>query len=172
MNNINISLVESPVDITKFTEFQSELPTLFLGFAIKNEYDNQRLQINEKYNPSKQLFLFEKKKDDYNLLPLYGIFFKLNESGKKLASILLGEDLENKLSFQSYENILFEYKVSCNDSYSYLNRRIYPIDFKHLNSLSNDELAKDPKILQHLLCIDENKFDFHKFGAFKLLILA
>ena len=146
MNNINISLVESPVDITKFTEFQSELPTLFLGFAIKNEYDNQRLQINEKYNPSKQLFLFEKKKDDYNLLPLYGIFFKLNESGKKLASILLGEDLENKLSF--------------------------PIDFKHLNSLSNDELAKDPKILQHLLCIDENKFDFHKFGAFKLLILA
>jgi hypothetical protein len=45
---VNITLVEEPVNIDKFTEFGEKLPTLFLGFAIKNEYDHQRLEIKKK----------------------------------------------------------------------------------------------------------------------------
>ena len=171
----DISLVEQTVDTSKFTEFKETLPTLFLGFCIKNEYDNQRLKINEKYEPAKQLFLFEKPDNEYGILPLYGIFMKLNQLGIKVTSALLNNDLNiknNKLPYKSYEKILYEYKLSCNDSYSYLNKRIYPLDINHLDKISDDVSAQDSKILQHLLCIDEDKFDFHKFGAFKLLILA
>lgn len=175
MTNYNISLIDQSVDTSKFTEFKTVLPTLFLGFAIKNEYDNQRLKINEDYEPTKQLFLFEREEGEFSLLPLYGIFLNLNELGRKLASAILTSDLNNKdnrLPIKTYEKILYEYKVSCFDSYSYLNKRIYPLDFKHLETLSDDYPAKDKKILQHLLNLEEDKFDFHKFGALKLLILA
>lgn len=170
---IDISLVDREVDVSLYTEFKEELPTLFLGFAIKNEYDNVRLKICETFNPERQLFLFEKRKTaDFGLLPLYGLFLNLNDLGKQLASTLLDQDLKNKLSLQSYENILDEYNVSCCNSYSYINKRIYPLDFKHFSALTDSNHKNDKKILQHMLQIDEDKFDFQQFGSFKLLILA
>ena len=172
---INIALVDEPVNIEKFTEFNEDLPTLFLGFAIKNEYDHRRLKINEFYKPKKQLFLFEKGSGDnvkYRILPLYGLFLPLNETGKNLAKTLLNQDLNKKLSFNQYESILEEYNLACNDSYSYLNKRIYPVNFESFSSLTDSSISKDKKILQHLLDIEEDAFDFQKFGAFKVLILA
>ena len=169
---INIALVEEPVNIDKFTEFSEKLPTLFLGFAIKNEYDHQRLKIKEEYKPKKQLFLFEKGEGDFRLLPLYGLFLPLNEMGKKLAKILLEQDLNNKLGIKQYEAILTEYNLSCYNSYSYLNKRIYPVNLDSFSALTNSPVSKDKKILQHLLDFDEDAFDFQKFGSFKVLILT
>ena len=170
---IDISLVDQEVNIEKYSEFKEKLPTLFLGFAIKNEYDNVRLKICDSFKPERQLFLFEKRKTNkFGLLPLYGLFLDLNDLGKKLANTLLEQDLNDKLTLQSYENILDEYNVSCHNSYSYLNKRIYPLDFKHFTELTDSNLKNDKKILQHMLQIDEDKFDFQQFGSFKLLILA
>tara|TARA_R100000278_G_C5418714_1_gene145791 strand:- start:147 stop:665 length:519 start_codon:yes stop_codon:yes gene_type:complete len=172
MSDIDITLATVDCNLSDFSEFKTKLPTLFLGFVIKNEYDNQRLTLSEKYSPSKQLFLFERPDKTCSLLPLYGIFLNLNDIGVKLSSVLLQQDLEGKMDLKNYQKLLYEYRVSCNDYYSYLNKRVYPIDFNCLDKITNDEISKDKKILQHLLCLDENKFDFHKFGAFKLLILA
>ena len=61
---VDIRLVDEPVDIDMFESFDDDLPTLFLGFAIKNEYDHKRLSINEEYNPKKVLIAFEKEVDD------------------------------------------------------------------------------------------------------------
>lgn len=169
---IDISLVDDPVKTENFAEFDEVLPTLFLGFAIKNEYDHQRLKINEKFEPKKRLFLFEKETDDFRILPLYGLFLPLNDLGKKLAKTLLEQDLNKPLEYKQYETILEEYNLSCYNSYSYLNKRIYPIDFNNFTELTTSHLADDKKILQHLLDIEEDKFDFQKFGSFKLLILA
>ena len=169
---VNITLVEEPVNIDKFTEFGEKLPTLFLGFAIKNEYDHQRLEINEKYNPKKQVFLFEKEEGEFRLLPLYGLFLPLNGMGVKLANTLLDQDLNNKLNIKQYEAILTEYNLSCYNSYSYLNKRIYPVNLDSFSKLTNSPVSKDKKILQHLLNLDENTFDFQKFGSFKVLILT
>ena len=171
---IDINLADQEVDTSTFTEFKNKLPSLFLGFAIKNEYDNQRLNICESYNPKRRLFLFERrdKKGEFALLPLYGLFLNLNGFGQKLASTLLEQDVSDNMSLNIYESILNEYNVSCSNSYSYLNKRIYPLDFKHFNTICDDDITKDNKILQHLLQIDEDKFDFQKFGSFKLLILA
>ena len=178
---IDISLTEQTVDVSSYEAFNNKLPCLFLGFAIKNEYDNQRLEICDKFKPEKQLFVFEKtnltgqktsnKDCEYGILPLYGLFLDLNEKGIKLSDTLLNEDLSDNLNINNYEKILFEYKLTCNESYSYLNKRIYPVDINHLKELTYNSVRDDGKILQHLLNIDETKFNFQKFGSLKLLIL-
>jgi hypothetical protein len=172
---IDITLTDQPVNTDKFNAFDEKLPCLFLGFAIKNEYDNQRLDICEKYNPKRSLFVFEKNKNEIkelSVLPLFGLFLELSQQGKNLAKTLLSEDLTDNLHIDQYEKILSEFNFSCNDSYSYLNKRIYPIDFTHFKELTDNSLRDDNKILQHLLNLDEHKFDFQKFGSFKLLILV
>lgn len=171
---IDIALVEQPVDTSSFTMFSGDRPCLFLGFAVKNEYDNQRLHISEEFKPKKQLYAFKKEdngKVQYSMIPLYGLFLELSESGMAIAKTLISQD-KNQMHLNLYEDILGEYNFSCNDSYSYLNKGIYPFDFKHFTELTDNEIANDGKILQHMLTIDENKFDFQKFGAFKLLILG
>jgi len=175
---INIALTDQPVNTDGFGAYDQKLPTLFLGFAIKNEYDNQRLEICEKYNPKRVLFVFENKEnnsnstEEYKVLPLYGLFIDLNQQGENLAKTLLSTDLTGKLDINQYEKILSEFNFSCNGSYSYFNKRIYPIDFTHFKELTDNDLKEDTKILQHLLNLDEHKFDFQKFGSFKLLILV
>lgn len=169
---VDIRLVEKPVDIDKFESFNGNLPALFLGFAIKNEYDHKRLSISEKYNPKKVLIAFEKKADDYAILPLYGLFLELNKTGKELADTLLKQQKEKAVEISTYEQILAEYDMTCHDAYSYLNKRIFPVDFKAFTKLTDDPIIDDKKIIQHLLQLDEDEFNFQKFGAFKLLILT
>ena len=69
-------------------------------------------------------------------------------------------------------NILSEYNLSCNDCYGYFYKNVYPIDNRHFDKLTDDEIGKDKKIFQHLLNVNENKFDFQKFGSLKLLLLT
>ena len=154
--------------------FTGDRPCLFLGFAVKNEYDNRRLQITEKFKPTKNLYAFKKKSESqvrYEMLPLYGLFLDLNKDGLRIAKTLIDQDRKH-MHLNLYEDILGEYNYSCIDSYSYLNKGIYPFDFEHFTKLTDNKIIKDGKILQHLLAIDEDKFNFQKFGAFKVLILA
>jgi len=51
-------------------------------------------------------------------------------------------------------------------------RVVYPIDFNKFRYLSQGEGSKDKKILQHMLNLDESKFDFQKFGSILSLILT
>jgi hypothetical protein len=175
---IDISLTEQPVNTDSFDAFDEKLPCLFLGFAIKNEYDNQRLEICEKYNPKKRLFIFENKdegskiNEEFSVLPLYGLFLPLNAVGTAVAKTLLNQEVVGNMNISIYETILDEHNMSCKDAYSYLNKRVYPVDFKHFKKITNDSIRDDNKILQHLLNLNEDKFDFQKFGAFKLLILV
>ena len=102
---IDISLTEQPVNTDSFDAFDEKLPCLFLGFAIKNEYDNQRLEICEKYNPKKRLFIFENK-DGFSVLPLYGLFISLNAVGAVLAKTLLNQEVAGNMNINIYETCL------------------------------------------------------------------
>ena len=169
---VDIRLVDQPVDTDKFESFDGDMPTLFLGFAIKNEYDHKRLSINKKYKPRKILLAFEKEADEYAILPLYGLFLQLNKNGKELADTLLKQQKEKAVDISTYEQILDEYGMTCHDAYSYLNNRIFPIDFNAFTRLTDNPIINDKKILQHLLNLNESEFNFQRFGAFKLLILT
>jgi len=168
---IDISLSEQPVDLSKFEVFEEKIPCLFLGYAIKNEYDNQRLHINKKHSPKRYTYVFTKKDDTMGILPLYGLFLQLNQTGLQLIKILNSQESKGNLNINLYSTIISGFGLSCNDSYSYLNKKIYPFDLQHFKNLTTSELKTNNKIFQDLIDISEEDFDFQKFGSLKLLIL-
>lgn len=168
---IDISLVDTPVSLDEFSYETPLQPSIFLGFIIKNEYDNKRLKINKKYLPKKFVRIF-KQGDETKVLPLYGICLELNKKGVKVAEIIKEQDIKYNTNLLVYQNLLEQFDLTCNDCYGYFEKGIYPIDFDKFRYITNEEISKDEKVLQHLLSLDENKFDFQKFGAIKTLILT
>ena len=169
---IDIALIDEPVNLKEYKVENIEKPTLFLGFIVKNEYDNKRLLIDKKYNPKKFSLPYKNGKH-INLLPLYGIIVKVNNIADQLGTLLSRQErYENTLNLMAYQNILTEYNLSCNDSYAYFYKNIYPIDNRYFDMLTDEDIGKDKRIFQHMLNLDENKFDFQKFGSLKLLLLT
>jgi hypothetical protein len=168
---IDTSLVEVPVSIEGFSYETPIRPSIFLGFIIKNEYDNQRLKINEKYDPKRFLRVY-KINGEKNLLPLYGFCLPLNGLGENIVNVISKQENSFDINLTLYQNILNQYNLTCNDCYGYFKSGIYPIDFNKFRVLTDDEISKDKKILQHMLNLNENKFDFQKFGSVLSLILT
>ena len=168
---IDVSLVETPVDGESFAYKTPLEPSIFLGFIIKNEYDNKRLEINEIYKPKKFFKVYKSNKKG-SVLPLYGICLKPNELGNDIIKVLTEQENLYDINLVVYQNLLSQYGLTCNDCYGYFKSGIYPIDFNKFRSLTDDKLSKDKKILQHMLNLDESKFDFQKFGSIISLILT
>ena len=168
---IDVSLVESPVDGEAFSYKTPLEPSIFLGFIIKNEYDHKRLEINEKYNP-KKFFRVYKSNNKGNMLPLYGICLKPNNLGDDIIKAISNQEKSYDINLVVYQNLLSEFNLTCNDCYAYFKSGIYPIDFKKFRDLTDDKISNDKKILQHMLNIDESKFDFQKFGSIIALIIT
>jgi hypothetical protein len=168
---IDTSLVEVPVSLDSFSYETPIQPSIFLGFIIKNEYDNQRLKINEDYQPKRFLRVY-KINGESQLLPLYGFCLKLNGMGENIVNIISKQEQSFEINLTLYQNMLNEYNLSCNDCYAYFKSGVYPIDFNKFRILTDDKKSKDKKILQHMLNLNENKFDFQKFGSVLSLILT
>jgi hypothetical protein len=71
-----------------------------------------------------------------------------------------------------YQNLLSEFSLSCNDCYGHFRSGVYPIDFNKFRYLTDDNIGKDKKILQRMLNLNDNKFDFQKFGSIIALIIT
>lgn len=172
---IDTNLVNAAVsDYNQYRSAQpGELPALFLGFVMTNEYDNRRLKLNEKYNPVKLMYLHEDiDKSIMGVMLLYGLLLPLNELGSEMHKKLLERDNDKGMDTDAYKDIIGQYNLSCNNSSYCLRKRIYPVDFKYFKKLTDDEIIEDEKILQHLLGIDDNKYAVEEFGAFKVVILT
>ena len=166
---IDINLVNTPVQFENFTILNSsKYPALFLGFIIKNSYDDNRINLNLDYSPLNVLHF---NKSRTNCTPLKGILLKPNTNLQNLIkTISIQEKL--KLNLVVYENILSQYGLACKETYSYFEEGIYPIDFNNLKDICNDPFNNDKKIFQHLLQLDEKTFEFQKFSSLKLFVLT
>ena len=69
---IDIETVNKPIEYSEYNFVSSlkEYPILFLGFVIKNQYDNLRVNIQEKYDP---INLLHYSKDKQSITALKGI---------------------------------------------------------------------------------------------------
>lgn len=169
---VDISLVDTPINIDSFdSSFRFDKPCLFIGHILKNEYDNQRLQLNDDYDPVK-FFITSLHDSEWTIMPLYGILRQLNNKGKQLAKLINEQRTRAGMNMIIYENLINQFDITCNDCYGYYKDNIYPIDFNKFRELTDDEISRDKKILQHLLNLDENKFDFQKFGSIISLLLV
>ena len=168
---IDVSLIESSVSMDDFSYETPLRPSIFLGFIIKNEYDNKRLEINDKYGPKKFVRIY-KENGESKMLPLYGICLELNELGNNIVDLITAQEKSYDINLVVYQNLISEFNLTCNDCYAYFKSGIYPIDFNKFRSITDDKISKDKKILQHMLNLDESKFDFQKFGSILSLILT
>lgn len=161
---ISIELAEDKPNIASlYNPPETFFPCLFLGFVIRNEYDNQRLNIDKKYFPIKF-----KHKD----IVFYGVKLKPNANIENIINIILQQKKRNNAKLSVYENVLNQFSMSCKNTYRWFIDGIYPIDFDNLKNVCLDDFKDDKKIFQHMLCIDENKFDFQKFASLKLFIFT
>ena len=167
---IDIETVNKPIEYSEYNFVSSlkEYPILFLGFVIKNQYDNLRVNIQEKYDP---INLLHYSKDKQSITALKGIKLIPNNNIKKLYnSIKVQEQLT--MNLVTYENLLNHYGFACKETYGLFAPGMYPIDFINLKSICDNDFNGDKKIFQHLLGLDEKVFDFQKFSSLKLFILT
>lgn len=168
---IDIKFVEQDVNIANYTLLDdSSYPILFLGFIIKNEYDNLRIRINEKYSPINLIHRIKTSENGRGIC-LKGICLKPNNTIKQLFAALQSQETL-LMNVAVYENLLNQYELACKETYSLFSKGVYPIDFNNLKSVCDNEFNVDKKIFQHMLNLDEKSFDFQKFSSLKLFALT
>jgi len=107
------------------------LPKLFLGFSLKNKFDEKRIRIKAKYAP-KRISHF-KWTSELEPMFAYGIEIAPKKEYKSLLDHLekTGPTLRSK-SFDRYvdryKGTLDKFNLTCNDCYRYLSDGVYPID--------------------------------------------
>lgn len=166
---IDFNLIDEPINIENFTvPVKEEYPMLVLGSIIRNEYDNQRIILNEEYHP---LNILHYSKDKENVVLLKGVKLQANTIIKNLFSSILNQE-KNNINLITYQNLISQYNLACKETYALFFPGMYPIDFDNLKSICEDSFNEDKKIFQHLLNIDEKVFDFQKFASLRLFILT
>lgn len=166
---IDIDLISKPPVADNFVTLSySEYPLLFLGFIIKNEYDNKRIQLNASFNP---INFYHFSKDGDLVTPLKGVKLKPNSTVHGLIKSIQNQE-KMGINLTTYQNLLNQYSLTCKETYSLFNQGFYPIDFYNLKTICDDSFNSDKKIFQHLLGLDEKVFDFQKFSSLKLIILT
>lgn len=166
---IDIDLINQPPssDNFKFLDIK-DYPFMFLGFIIRNKYDDLRINVVNSYNP---VNLYHLTKDRKSVTSLKGLKLTPNSNTSNLIKTLI---LQEKIgiNLNVYQNLLEQHGLSCKETYSLFDEGFYPIDFVNLKSVCNDSFNTDKKIFQHILGLDENVFDFQKFSSLKLFILT
>lgn len=105
---------------------KNENVKLFIGCLIKSEYDERRIKINENFNPYRV---------EYNGNFFYGCLFEPKQ--KFLKTIEKIKEFKS-LDLYSYNKILKENQLSCDENFAYFDGNMYPIDGSHiLNYIDN-----------------------------------
>jgi hypothetical protein len=170
---IDIGLVDEQVNLNDFLdkdELNYNVPCIFFGFVIKNEYDNKRLCIQPKYAPKKIIHKYKDADGVVHMLPLYGCILPVSGQYKQLSTILIQQQAD--ITISTYKNILEQFDLSCDDCYLHYAVGTYPVDLAHFKRLTNNEISKDKKIFQHILGMEDDEFDFQKMGSLELFILT
>jgi hypothetical protein len=137
---LDTDLVNLPVTTKKYHIYDVDaLPVMFLGIKVKNKFDEKRIQIKSKYKP-KLVTHFELGRE---LIPihLYGIEIKPKSEYKGLIDHLNFN--HTAITKEQYIDMLNEYDLTCDESYSYLSDGIYPIDVRHIDTISRKGMTSE-----------------------------
>jgi hypothetical protein len=143
-------LVEQPVSTKNYQIYNiNELPKALLCIRCNSKFDEKRLQIKRTYKP-KLVSHFEMI-SQLEPIFLYGIEINVEPSFYPLIDTLNDERFipRNKISsspdffVQSYSHLLKKYDLSCNDCFGFLKDGVYPVDIKHLNTISKKDFTSE-----------------------------
>ena len=89
---------------------------ILIGSIIKTEYDEDRIKIQEKHNPKRIL-------NNGNFL--FGCLFDPNE---KHINVINQIKKYKEIDLYTYNKILQENNLSCDENFSYFKNMLYPVD--------------------------------------------
>tara|TARA_R110000824_G_scaffold390012_1_gene586308 strand:+ start:464 stop:1015 length:552 start_codon:yes stop_codon:yes gene_type:complete len=170
--DIDLNLTHQEVDPSLFEPIDyNQIPKLFLGFIIKNNFEFNALQCNDIVKDRAHLCGFEGQ-----IEPVYlrGIFMDPSPAVEKII-----EKLEQIISidvniiFNQYIQILNQFNLSCNNTYAYLMDGIYPIDIIHLNKVTQNKDNQPKSYVEYASeILHEDKVPWFFTPELKLLILT
>ncbi len=137
---ININKVDCPVDPSKF-KFIEKYPYCLLGFQIKNQYDQTRHKIPDKYQSVD--LIHKSKSPTAPDLFFRGIQIKPSLKMTSLLNVLLKSNLDTQLKgmgIKRYSSLLKEYGLSCDTCLGKFEQGVYPIDGEYINKVAFNDI--------------------------------
>jgi hypothetical protein len=116
MNEEFLSYEEAPVE--KYNKIKNI--KVFVGCNIKSLYDEKRIRIKEEFNPIRI---------EHCGRNLFGTIFE--PSKKHLFFVRFSLDVDS-LDLYSYNKLLSENNLSCDENFAYLTNKLYPVDSKYI----------------------------------------
>lgn len=118
----------SPLSIDQFNVLEAFPENhLFYGIVLRSEFDLDRVSINKKFLP-KKFYTIALQNEGFNIVYLYGSFIKIvNKYDNLITSIQSFSTLPVQSLFD-YQKILSLYNLSCEETYRYFAKGIYPVD--------------------------------------------
>jgi hypothetical protein len=170
MTLVDIDNTAEPLQLDNFYVIpENEYPYCLFGFQLKNSYDQERIKIKSKY----------KVKDVIHLLPtseaspvcFRGIKLQVNAQLLPLIKQLqsLNTSLKSDINVDEYKKLLIKFNLTCNDSYAYLRKGVYPIDGSCINKVSNENWSLE-KLYND--AFDNSIPFFQSFSCFTIYIFC
>ena len=150
-------LSETLVDIDAVEEYENiHSDCIFIGTKIKNRYDEARICINESYNPKR----YQLNGLDYKL---FGVTLDIPSSQKQLAFQIKHKKISDLLS---YNLLLQDYKLSCNNCYFNLYPPLYPLDNHFIKKYIPEFNYED------FICFNPDIPKFQAFSSLNLFLIT
>lgn len=161
-------LFEQPVNCSKYKRYNVlQLPKIILGFAIRNQYDEQRLRIKSVMRPKNISHVCGD--DDQHIMRFHAIELNGNTRVNHLCSTI---HRASPITPESYRNILKYNRLSCDTNTQLLRDGVYPIDVKCLPLLSRNKFRTDYIWLRSLLETNEDLPWFSSWSNFNIFMLC
>ncbi len=180
---LDVQLTETPVTLTDYKSYNlSDLPKVILGFQIKNQFDEKRLQFKPEYKAKKILHYSQSpEKQNQTLEPIffYGIELGVKEKYNKFLNDLNHNIVITNIILKSkktdvvteYKNYLKTVGLGCDESFLHTCDGVFPIDLKYLSELvetSEGILVHD---LPSMLKITKEQW-YLNIGSFGIYVLG
>lgn len=141
---IDVSLTDKTLNVDDFNFIpKDKYPFCFIGQPIRNKYDQERVQYDEKFNPINVIHATANTTPALKFFKGIGIFLKPEYITliQKLEALNL--NVKDSISLNTYDHILKEFNVSCSECSLFLEKGVYPIngtDLEKIAFLDNEQL--------------------------------
>lgn len=156
-----LQLTDIPPDKALYAPITPFDTIMLYGVQIQSAYDHARIQIQEKFSPIRVQI-----DDSY----FYGLRLNPNKRMNQIISRICSVPMDHENYVDMYRSRLKMYKLSCDDCWSYLKKKIFPLDASNLEHVTiNSTYNMKPSEL--LITDSEHIPWFTQYTDFKIFIL-
>lgn len=156
-----LQLTDVPPDSMLYANVTPFDTVLLYGVQIQSAYDHVRIQIHEKYNPIRVQI-------ENNFF--YGLKLRPTKRITQVIPRICSVPMDHEKYIDMYRSRLKMYKLSCDNCWSYLKNKIFPLDASNLDQVTINS-PYNMKTSELLITDNEQLPWFAQYTDFKIFIL-